>query len=132
MTEVLKTITVLYVEDEEEVRSAIMRALKRRVGNVIMASNGKEGLELFKAEHPDIVITDLEMPIMNGIAMIEKIRDISGNDYPIIVVTAYKDDEHYTPLADGYIYKPIHFDELETMIATLIEKKMGDKRICEQ
>lgn len=121
----LDTITVLYVEDEEEVRNSIARALKRRVGNIITAANGQEGLDLFKKERPDIIVTDLEMPIMNGITMIEKIREISGNDYPIIVVTAYRDDEHYTPLANGYIYKPIHFDELENMVVTLIEKRTG-------
>ncbi len=119
----LDTITVLYVEDEEEVRNSIARALKRRVGNIITAANGQEGLDLFKKERPDIIVTDLEMPIMNGMTMIEKIREISGNDYPIIVVTAYRDDEHYTPLANGYIYKPIHFDELENMVVTLIEKR---------
>lgn len=126
MTDTLKEITVLYVEDEEEVRDTIARALKRRVGSIVTANNGKEGFELFSKEKPDIVVTDLEMPIMSGMIMIEKIRELYGNDYPIIVVTAYKDDEHYTPLANGYIYKPIHFDELEEMMANLV-KKRGDK-----
>jgi YesN/AraC family two-component response regulator len=122
MMDTLRDITVLYIEDEEEVRNSIARALKRRVGNIITAANGKEGLELFKTQRPSIVITDLEMPIMNGMVMIEKIREISGNDYPIIVVTAYKDEEHYTPLADGYIYKPINFEELEEMMLSLVAK----------
>jgi YesN/AraC family two-component response regulator len=127
MGDKLKDVTVLYVEDEEEVRNAIAKALRRRVGDIVTASNGKEGLELFTKDKPDIVVTDLEMPIMSGIVMIEKIRELYGSGYPIIVVTAYKDDEHYTPLANGYIYKPIHFDELEEMMASLVEK-MGKQR----
>lgn len=126
MNEELKDITVLYVEDEENVRVSISRALQRRVGSVITASNGKEGLEIFEKRHPTIVVTDLEMPVMNGIAMIEKIREISGVKYPIIVITAYRDDEHYTSLADAYIYKPINFDELEQTVARLVQERANN------
>jgi CheY-like chemotaxis protein len=116
-------LTVLYVEDEEEVRENITMALKRRVGTVITAVNGQEGLEMYKAHHPDMIITDLEMPVMNGLVMIEKIREICHPDYPIMVITAYQDEEHYTELADSYLYKPVLFDQMEEMIASLVKQR---------
>ena len=122
MEAVLKQLTVLYVEDEEAVRHNISMALKRRVGMVITAENGKEGLEKTQEYNPDVIVTDLEMPVMNGIVMIQKIREIYGPNRPIIVITAYRDEEHYTNLADGYLYKPVLFDKLEVMIADLVKK----------
>lgn len=124
MDAVLKKLTVLYVEDEEIVRHNISMALKRRVGKVITAANGKEGLEKTQEHDPDIIITDIEMPVMDGIKMILEIRRLYGNNRPIIVITAYKDEEHYTDLADGYIYKPVLFDQLEKMIADLVNKRI--------
>jgi YesN/AraC family two-component response regulator len=122
MEAALKELTILYVEDEEPVRHNIAMALKRRVGKVITAENGKEGLDKTQEYNPDVIITDLEMPVMNGIVMIQKIREIYGPNRPIIVITAYKDEEHYTDLADGYLFKPVLFDKLEKMIADLVKK----------
>lgn len=122
MEALLKSLTVVYVEDEEPVRHNISLALKRRVGKVITAENGKEGLEKTQAFNPDVVITDIEMPVMNGLEMIRRIREIYDRKRPIIVITAYKDEEHHTDLADGYLYKPILFDKLEEMIVELVKK----------
>jgi len=122
MEALLKKLTVLYVEDEEPVRHNISLALKRRVGQVFTAENGKEGLEKTQEYNPDVIITDLEMPVMDGITMIREIRRIYEKDCPIIVVTAYKDEEHYTDLADGYIYKPVIFEQLEEMIVNQVKK----------
>lgn len=119
---ILKEATILYVEDDDSIRDAVTRALKRRVKEVKTAENGQDGLEKFMSNGFDIVLTDLEMPVMNGIEMIENIRKSSKNAFPIVVITAYKDDEHFTPLADAYIYKPIVLDELENTIVDLLEK----------
>ena len=125
-TDKFSSVSILYVEDEQAIRDGLLRFFQRRSGKIALAANGAEGLETFKQVRPDIVVTDLEMPIMSGLEMIEKIREISGRDYPIIVITAYKDDEHYTPLADGYIYKPIRLEELENMIITLLQNGAED------
>lgn len=123
MENLLKEVTVLYVEDEEHVRHNIGLALKRRVKDIVMAENGQVGLEKFKEHHPDIIITDLEMPVMNGLEMIGKIREACKRDCPIIVITAYRDEEHYTKQADAYLYKPVIIEELETMIVRLLKKQ---------
>lgn len=119
--EILKSLTILYVEDNQSIREVVVKFLKRKVKEVISAENGKDGLEVLKTKEPDIIITDIEMPVMNGVDMIEQIRKLSFNK-PIIVVTAYKDDEHHSKLADGYIFKPIKFKELLTMIVNLHKK----------
>ena len=73
---------------------------------------------------PDMVITDIEMPVMNGLEMIEEVRRIYGPETPVIVVTAYQDEEHFSDLADAYIYKPIESQELfELMIRLTKERK---------
>ncbi|MEO5358294.1 MAG: response regulator [Nitrospirae bacterium YQR-1] len=109
--EKLKELTVLYVEDEFITRESLGRFIKRRVREIYIAENGKTGLELFLKEHPDIVITDIEMPVMNGIEMINKIRE-SSLEVPIIITTAYNDDKHKSKAASSVVIKPIIQEEL--------------------
>lgn len=118
----LEEATVVYVEDEPAIRDKIARVLHRRVKEIHLASNGMEGLELVRRTDPHIVITDLEMPLMNGMEMIRRIREEIAKDKPIIVVTAYQDDEHYTNLADGYIYKPVIIQDLIDLMEKLVER----------
>lgn len=110
----LKNATAVYAEDEELVRMMVTKALKRVFGAVHEAANGAEALELFDLHRPDIVITDIEMPIMNGLRLIEQVKSRS-NSVPCIVVTAYKDEAHQSAVADATVYKPI-------IVAELIEK----------
>lgn len=109
--ETLLQLTLLYVEDEDIARLSIGGFLRRKVGELLLASNGSEGLQLYREKRPAVVITDLEMPIMNGMEMIRRIRELD-HDIPIIITTAYDDDAHYCPEADLTIMKPISFMEL--------------------
>lgn len=123
--EILKGISVVYAEDDELIRQSITRIVQRRVKSVFSAENGKKGLEFVEQHKPDMVITDIEMPVMNGLEMIHHIRQRFGAETPIIVVTAYQDEEHFTDLADGYIYKPIEAQELFALMVKLTEEKRG-------
>lgn len=120
----LKELTIVYVEDEEHVREKVARALSRRVGTIHSAENGVEGLELIKKHKPDMVITDLEMPKMTGMEMIKQAKahceDLCA--IPVVVVTAYRDDEHYTDLANLYVYKPVRIRELVDAMVNLMIK----------
>jgi len=99
------------VEDEDIARLSIGTFLRKQVGELLLASNGSEGLQLYQENQPDVVITDLEMPIMNGMEMIVKIRQL--NQYtPIIITTAYDDEIHRCPGGNCTILKPISFMEL--------------------
>ena len=118
----LKGMTLLYVEDEDVARMAVGAFLKRQVGTLLLARDGQDGLEQFRQHHPNIVVTDLEMPIKNGMQMVQDIRDID-NGTPIIITTAYDDEAHACPQADRVIIKPIMFNELLATILGCIERR---------
>ena len=107
--EVFQDLTILCVEDEEWVRESLTDFLKRRFATVYSAKNGDEGLELFRAHMPDIVMTDIQMPIMNGLAMSRAIKDIDP-DTPIAIVSAFNDIEYLLEAIDigieSYVNKP--------------------------
>lgn len=88
----LKSITILYVEDSKFIVNTILESIEKKFHKIHVAHNGKDGLELFEIHRTkiDIVITDLIMPVMDGIGMIEMIRK-SGSNVPIIVTTAFDD-----------------------------------------
>lgn len=109
--ELLKQKSLLYVEDEDIARMSIGTFLRRQVGTLLLAANGSEGLDLYHEHRPSVVVTDLEMPVMNGMEMIRKIRE-QDDTIPIIITTAYDDEAHYCPEADRTILKPINFMEL--------------------
>ncbi|MGD0281040.1 MAG: ATP-binding protein [Dissulfurispiraceae bacterium] len=108
-------VTVLYVEDDPNAREAASEILKRIVRTVYVAENGKDGLEAFKQHNPDIVITDIKMPVMSGLEMARKIREESINKQ-IIVITAHSDTDYLLSAidiaVDQYILKPVQSDRL--------------------
>ncbi len=128
----LKLITVLYVEDEDEIRDVLARSLKRITKEVYLATNGKEGLEAFKEYNPDIIVTDIKMPLMDGLAMSKEVKDINPS-IPIIITTAFSDKEFlFEAINIGinrYITKPINLKNLmrtlsESVEAIVLAKKM--------
>lgn len=82
--EKLKDITVLYVEDEDMMRDAVVMLLKRRFKQVLVATNGLEAISIYKDANPDVVITDLQMPVMDGMELAREIRALGST--PIVVV----------------------------------------------
>lgn len=115
----LKEKVVLYVEDDDLTRDAFALMLSRIVKEVHKAENGLVGLEKFKKLNPDIVITDIEMPVMNGKDLVKHIRAIS-KEHPIIVITAYKDQEHQLEHVNKILYKPINKVEVKEVLFSLV------------
>ncbi len=113
--EKLKNCTILYIEDDDITRENISSYLKRQCKNLYIAVDGQDGLEQFKEHEPDIIITDIEMPNMNGIDMAKKIRKISS-DTQIIITTAYASQEYLLQAVNlrlvQYIVKPISLPKL--------------------
>lgn len=72
----MSTSTILVVDDQEMVRNLVRTKLSREGRHVLMAANGKEAIELFRRERPDITLLDLDMPDMNGIEVLKSIRHI--------------------------------------------------------
>jgi len=108
----LNKITILYVEDELETQEVIKEILKQACKEVFVASDGVEGLEIYKEKEPNIVLSDIVMPNMNGIEMCQKIKELNPNQH-IALFTAYNAPEFKgDALAlkiDSYIMKP--FDD---------------------
>lgn len=106
----LKTLSVLCVEDEPDVREWFKLAFSRLVGKVHLAQNGQEGLELFKEHNPDIIFTDIVMPKKNGLEMAKEIHE-TDHTVPIIVMTAYGDTANLIEAIDigvaSFIFKPL-------------------------
>jgi YesN/AraC family two-component response regulator len=119
--EILKKARVLYVEDDAEARFDIAQFIRRRVAEIYEAANGKEGLELYEKHKPDLVITDIQMPIMNGMQMIDGILGINLKQ-PVIITTGYDDDKHKSNRVCLNLIKPIDFGELESAMIKCIIK----------
>lgn len=80
-------LKVLYVEDEIIVREPFAEMLSRRVQKVYTAENGEQGLKLYQEFKPDIIITDIKMPVMDGLTMVDRIR-ATDKQIPVIITTA--------------------------------------------
>ena len=114
---ILKNITILYAEDEKDLREVTHQILKGFTKKQYIAENGQEGLELFKKHENeiDIIITDVNMPILNGLEMVKEIKKINLN-IPIIVATAFSNKEYLLEAidigVDKYVLKPIDVSKL--------------------
>jgi len=87
----LNSCTLLYVEDDRDTRNRVIPFLAPRVKTLWVAENGEKGLELFEKCSPDIVVTDLGMPKMDGIQMARAIRAID-EEIPIIMTASFSED----------------------------------------
>ncbi|MEA1956256.1 MAG: EAL domain-containing protein [Campylobacterota bacterium] len=115
--ELLKTLTILYVEDEKDLQEEVFQNLAPFVKKIFRANDGLQGLELFKEIQNDIdlVISDILMPNMDGIEMIDKIRAIDAH-IPVIYTTAFNDNEYLLKTLQqsvtSYMLKPIDMELL--------------------
>ncbi|ATL95406.1 butyrate response regulator transcription factor BumR [Campylobacter jejuni] len=124
MSQECKELIILVVEDEVKARESMINILSERFSKVIGAQNGDEGLKKFK---PDLVITDIAMPIMDGLDMAREIKEIS-DDVPIVVLSAYSEKERLLRSIDigidKYLIKPVDIEELFKVLDYLIGEKI--------
>ena len=137
--EYLKSQTVLFVEDEELAREILANMLSKVFKKVLTAANGLEGLEKFEesksSNEIDLIISDINMPIMNGLDMLEKIREIDST-IPVIFVTARNETNNILRAIDlnvtNYIIKPVQMDIMLSKIKEACEKKYIRKQLDEK
>lgn len=117
----LKSMNVLYVEDDLNTQEELEFFLSNKVAKLYVASDGRQGVELFKKNDIDLIVTDIQMPNMNGIQMAEEIRGINP-DIPIIIITAFNDSDYLFEAIklniNGYLTKPL---DLSLLIETLLK-----------
>lgn len=124
-TFLLKTKNILYVEDDKDTADEISFFLRNYTNTLYVASDGAEGLELFKKHHIDLIITDIQMPVMDGISMIKSIKVFDAH-VPIIITTAFNETNYLIEALnlgiDKYVLKPVNLKDLLKNIVQLIEE----------
>ena len=112
-----KDYSCLFVDDNESIRQMVTEALKDNFKNLYIASNGKEALQIALKEIPDIVISDIMMPEMNGYELCRRIKEnLNINHIQVILLTARTDEQShldgYKTGADAYMEKPFEINSL--------------------
>jgi two-component system, sensor histidine kinase and response regulator len=127
---------VLVAEDNRVNQTLMVRVLQKMGHSSVVASNGREALSLASSQKFDVVLMDVQMPEMDGLAAtlaIRKAEKSSGSHLPIFAMTAHamKGDRESCLQAgmDGYLAKPVRFSDLEQTLATLSNAKTSDKQI---
>ena len=120
--------TVMVVEDFEDNRFMMRRLLEMSGYGVLEAVNGQEAVEIAIQEHPSLILMDLSLPLLDGLAATRKIREYPDlRTVPIVAVSAHDtSDFHAEALAAGcndYVTKPIDFEQLEQLLGKLINKQ---------
>jgi two-component system cell cycle response regulator DivK len=119
--------TVLVVEDFEDNRFMMRRLLEMSGYRVLEAINGEEAVEMAERERPGLILMDLSLPLLDGLAATRRIRQHADlREVPIVAVSAHDTaDFHADALAAGcndYVTKPIDFDQLEALLGRLLPK----------
>ena len=121
MTEEKSTHRIMVVEDYDDTRALLKQALEMLGYSVLEASNGQEAVDIADREHPDLILMDLDLPILDGIAATQRIRQQQHMEsVPIVAVTAYPlSYSRVKAFAKGcneYMPKPIDMSELARVV----------------
>lgn len=127
LKQLAQDVTFLYAEDDEMIREQVVDFLSRFVGKLHVAEDGQQGLEMYDAFKPDIIISDIQMPRVGGLKMIERIRE-GDSKIPVIVTTAYNDDHYFMESIrlgiTRYVLKPIdHIIFADVLIEILLQRE---------
>ena len=144
MLEILKNYTILYVEDELEVKEDMEEYLSSYFKTLYSASDGKKALELYHLHHPDVLLLDIGIPKINGLELAKEIRHYD-NDVKIIMLTAYSDTKRLLEATElkltKYLIKPFSpktFKSTLTLLTNELQKSddnflnLGDGYIWEK
>jgi len=125
MYQKFKNITILLAEDEKKISELMKDAIGEYFKEFIVVRDGVKALEIYKKYHPDIVITDILMPKLNGLELLKELRE-QNEKLPIIILSAHSDTEKLLQAIDygvsKYFIKPLDPDELLDYILTLVPK----------
>jgi CheY-like chemotaxis protein len=113
--------TILVVDDEQDLADAVAALLRARGYEVLVAADGREGLELAVAAPPDLVLLDYELPELDGLEVIQELRDREETrGVPVLLCTASKIGVGEIRKADGFLAKPYHEDLLYEMVQRVL------------
>ena len=119
-------LTLLYIEDDTEILENVSFLLSRFVKKVYTAVDGEEALKVYTEQKPDILVTDINIPKINGLEVAECIRK-ENKEIPIIIISAYNDDEQLKKAKEigvsTYVKKPFTLSDLKDAITKAIDEK---------
>ena len=118
-------LTVIVVDDCEDIRQVLRLVLEGRGYRVLEAENGQVAVELAKRKCPDLILMDLNMPVLDGLAATRLLRGLDGLcRVPVIAVSAYPKEccqaDAFAAGCDEYISKPVDFEELNHLLNSLL------------
>ncbi|WP_419782509.1 PAS domain S-box protein [Malaciobacter marinus] len=126
----LSKISILYVEDDKFTQDEVRYFLETKVKNFYCANNGQEGLDIFYKESIDVIITDIQMPILTGLEMAKKIKE-ENSSIPIIITTAYNDTKYLFESINlgvsNYITKPLNLKDMIETLASIAKSILLEK-----
>lgn len=125
---ILKKLSILFVEDEDQIRCGLEEAISDEFDKFYTAKNGDEGLKKFKKYKPDIILADISMPIMDGLQMAQEVKALS-KETPIVIMSAFSEKERLLRAIDvgidKYIIKPIDPMALLNIIDFIAKEKLS-------
>ncbi len=129
-----KSLTALYVEDDDDIRDNFAKVFAEIFDSIEVAVDGKDGLEKYRSGNYDIIITDINMPHMNGIEMIRNIFE--SNDEQIVIVTSAHDDaQHLLQLIElgieKFLFKPVDFSRMINVLYRSCKRLVEQRQLLE-
>ena len=117
LREELKNLKVMFVDDEEQIRKNTGLLLGKFFDEVKIYNNGQEALDAFKENSTfDIIITDIQMPKMDGISMVKKMKEIKKDIFVVFITAVRRESEDEACLCDMYITKPISYEDIKNLM----------------
>ena len=119
---------ILIVDDEGDLRTLFGLCFLRRGHSIVVASNGAEGLACVAAHAPDLLVTDLNMPVLEGLELLRQLRADGHADLPVIVLTARADQRAAATAAgaDAFLVKPVRLRDL----SATAERLLAERRVA--
>jgi two-component system chemotaxis response regulator CheY len=123
-------ICALIVDDSSVMRKIVERSLRQagiELSEVMEAGSGAEALIALQTKKPDLILSDINMPVMNGLEFVKKLQDVAGmKDVPVVMITTEASESHVVEAlsygAKGYIRKPFTPDQVKEHVLPLVKK----------
>ncbi len=120
-----QNLKLLYVEDDKNARETTLRLLNNFFNDISIAFDGKDGMEKFKNQKYDLVLSDINMPNLSGLEMLKSIRKLNPN-IPTLLLSAHNDSDYFMEAieldVDGYILKPLVFKQFIKVLFKIVQK----------
>jgi two-component system chemotaxis response regulator CheY len=126
----MNPICAMIVDDSSVMRKIVERSLRQagiELSEVMEAGSGAEALTALQKKKPDLILSDINMPVMNGLEFVKKLKDVAGmKEVPVVMITTEASESHVVEAlsygAKGYIRKPFTPDQVKEHVLPLVKK----------